>query len=219
MQVEPCKAGSKVACVRCGQRLQIPERPAVNRNRTVLGTPAPDLSITSGLSPNRPREQDVLRPPVSAPVATVVRCWYSCHRGQQQGPYSEPAMQRRAAEGDLGLKDPVWTEGMQGWEPAHHHFQFPSSVLRPTLPHSEAEVSPAGRVCGILSIIFGSVGFLLCPWVFSLAGLVLGIFSLSTCSHKKLGTIGTVLSAVSLLLGLAWWAMLLNTASHSRYRY
>ena len=59
-----------------------------------------------------------------------------------------------------------------------------------------------GRVCGILSCVFGGVAFVLLPIAFAAAGLTLGIISLSLCRNRTLGTIGTALSAAAMILWL-----------------
>jgi DNA-directed RNA polymerase subunit RPC12/RpoP len=215
LQAKPTEAGQKINCPSCGQRLQVPGRPPVNR--TVLGELAPELSINSGLSlpPSRSREQEGPRPTAKPPVPTVLPvAWYSSHQGEREGPYSEEDMRRRARKGDLRRKDPVWTAGMAGWQPAEDYFSFPP-VTPPSAPPARQlpteEASPGGRVCGVLSIIFGGVAFLpFCPWLFGLAGLILGIISLCICSNKTLGAIGTPLSAVGMMAGWCMFAVLLG---------
>lgn len=44
--------------------------------------------------------------------------WYYCHEGQRHGPMTEEQLRVRAAAGELGPADLVWTEGMPQWSPA-----------------------------------------------------------------------------------------------------
>ena len=46
------------------------------------------------------------------------RLWYYRHDEKQIGPILEGALRRLARKGELLPTDLVWTEGMQGWEPA-----------------------------------------------------------------------------------------------------
>jgi len=63
--------------------------------------------------------------------------------------------------------------------------------------------SPA-KVLGIISIVFGGIGFLLCPILFGLAGVVCGVVGmvLAKDEPKTLAIIGTCLSAVSIPVGM-----------------
>jgi hypothetical protein len=66
----------------------------------------------------------------------------------------------------------------------------------------EQQESPAGSVCSILSVIFGGIAFLLCPPLFGLAGLTLGIIGTVLSQNKTLGIIGIVLSVVGTIFGM-----------------
>lgn len=85
---------------------------------------------------------------------------------------------------------------------------------RPTAPAAAVQVisyaaSPAsrnaeaGRVCSILSIIFGATGCLLCPIVFAVPGLVLGIIGIVLSDRRTLGVVGVVLSVLSVPIAIA----------------
>jgi hypothetical protein len=62
--------------------------------------------------------------------------------------------------------------------------------------------SSAGRTCSILSVIFGCIAFLLCPPLFGLAGLILGIIGVANSEDKGLGTVGIVVSVIGAIVGM-----------------
>ncbi len=62
--------------------------------------------------------------------------------------------------------------------------------------------SQSGRVCSILSVVFGCVAFLLCPPLFGLAGLVLGIIGAVQSEKKTLAVVGIVLSIIGTIVGM-----------------
>jgi hypothetical protein len=79
--------------------------------------------------------------------------------------------------------------------------QEPPLPLVTTAYHDdEPKDSPAGLACAILSIVFGTIGAVLCPFVFCLAGLVLGIIALCISPRKGLAATGFVLSCLSLTI-------------------
>lgn len=95
------------------------------------------------------------------------------------------------------------------------HYQ-PPAYEQPWQPPAEARTD----VCGILSVVFGGVGVLFCPLVFSIAGLVLGIVSLYRVKElglkgKPLAIIGTSLSGAGLAWGLIWFTAALLAPSGS----
>jgi hypothetical protein len=73
--------------------------------------------------------------------------------------------------------------------------------------------NPAGRVCSILSIIFGGVAFLLFPPFFGVAGLTLGIIGTVLSRNKVLGIVGISVSAVGMIIGMILGAMV--TSRHA----
>jgi hypothetical protein len=62
--------------------------------------------------------------------------------------------------------------------------------------------SSAGTVCSVLSVIFGCVAFLLCPPLFGMAGLVLGIVGTIISPNKAVGVVGIVLSVIGTIVGM-----------------
>jgi hypothetical protein len=54
----------------------------------------------------------------------------------------------------------------------------------------------------VLSCIFGGIALLLCPPLFGLAGLVLGIVSVCLSRNKTLGIVGIVASVLGTVLGM-----------------
>ncbi len=70
--------------------------------------------------------------------------------------------------------------------------------------------SGAGSVCSILSVVFGCIAFLLCPPLFGIAGLVLGIVGTILSENKTLGVVGIVLSVLGTVFGLTLGFILLG---------
>ena len=87
----------------------------------------------------------------------------------------------------------------------------PEPIYDDELPQPE---HAGGRVCGILSCVFGGVAFILVPLAFGVAGLTLGIISLALCRNKTLGIIGTALSAAAMIVWLAVGIFLLSILTH-----
>jgi hypothetical protein len=55
--------------------------------------------------------------------------------------------------------------------------------------------------------VFGCVAFLLCPPLFGLAGLILGILGTVLSENKALGVLGIVLSVLGTICGMIFGAM------------
>lgn len=72
---------------------------------------------------------------------------------------------------------------------------------------NDAESGSAGKICSLLSVIFGGVAFFLCPPLFGLAGLTLGIVGVVKSESKGLGIIGIVLSVVGTIAGMFFGAV------------
>jgi hypothetical protein len=71
----------------------------------------------------------------------------------------------------------------------------------------------AGATCSTLAVIFGSLAFCLCPYVFGVIGLVLGIIGTVLSRHKGTGIFGLVLSVAGIVIGpfvaVAFWLAVL----------
>ncbi len=142
-------AGVKMACARCGQRLQVPARV----NKTVLGEMLPE--------------------------------W--------PGAGSSVTLSRVAEPPPLPVQS-IQSLPMLRYEPAPHR-------------NGRKGESEAGTICSNLSCTFGAVAFLLCPPLFGVAGIALGIVGATLSRDKKKGTIGTVLSVVGMIVGMVLGAM------------
>ncbi len=86
-------AGQKLPCVRCGQRLRIPDSPEM-RSRHVVLAPPKVAAVKGGNQ------------------------WFYEQGGKQFGPVAWVKLKRIAAEGDLSVEDRVWSEATVGWKPA-----------------------------------------------------------------------------------------------------
>jgi hypothetical protein len=80
-------------------------------------------------------------------------------------------------------------------------------------PRRQGETG-AGKVCSILSVIFGGVAFVLCPPIFGLAGLILGIVGTSLSKDKSLGILGMCLSVAGTIVGMIIGMALMNHFPH-----
>lgn len=144
------------------------------------------------------------------------RQWYYVLNGQRMGPLSGDGLVALLRGGQLNLATNVWTDGMAAWQQAGTIPELVAKGAAVALaaqpymaqPQSAYATMPTqkegsgGRTCGILSIIFGAVALLLCPPLFGLAGLVLGIVSVSISRNKRLGTIGIIVSVIGIVLGM-----------------
>jgi hypothetical protein len=87
-----------------------------------------------------------------------------------------------------------------------------NTFTAPAYPFYEPAPGSGGLVCCILGVVFGSVGFLFCPFLFSVAGLALAIVGTVLSERKALGIVGIALSAGGLFFGFIWWSLLLAAA-------
>ena len=115
------KAGAATQCPKCGCPVQVPGRPA---------------SIP-------PVVPDVL--PVKGQAAAAPRQWHYSRDGQRFGPLAETEINQAIGRGELRPHDPVWRQGMPGWEPASKHFTFPQAPAAPSSPppSTQAPQKPA----------------------------------------------------------------------------
>jgi hypothetical protein len=156
--------------------------------------------------------------------------WYYSKDGQQLGPVPLSKLQALVKTGSIRPTDFVWQQGMPQWtQVAHVNVLFASTSVfsgpapRPPLlveapfsppmspmqqsnfegPHEPFQnESRAGKVCSILSVVFGGVAFIFCPPLFGLAGLVLGIRGVVLSKNKALGIVGIVLSVIGAVVGM-----------------
>jgi hypothetical protein len=87
---------------------------------------------------------------------------------------------------------------------ASHRFADPP----PAYP--EEQESEGGRICSILSCVFGGIAFLFCPPLFGIAGLALGIVGVSISRDRVLGVLGILLSVAGMFVGMVLGATLVN---------
>jgi len=139
-QVPESGAGRKVACVRCSQRLKVPDAPEVRARRAALPRP---VAVKGG------------------------KQWYYQDGDKQRGPVTWAELRRMAAEGELSPEDRVWGEGLPGWQAAKLiPSLFPKQAEPPPLPDAEAKgkwmegagVLLFGSLAGLAMLLF--VGYL-----------------------------------------------------------
>ena len=82
------------------------------------------------------------------------------------------------------------------------------------------KASPGGKICAILSFVFGGLSLILCaPFfgcigvapLFGLVGLTLGIVSLALSKDKVPAILATVLSVIGLACGMLVWVAFLHS--------
>jgi hypothetical protein len=72
-----------------------------------------------------------------------------------------------------------------------------------------AEPSHPGLIQGIIAIVCAVISLLLLPPLFGIAGIILGVLSLRK-GHTALGIVAIVLSAVFMVLGMAFGVYIAN---------
>ena len=126
---------------------------------------------------------------------------------------SESALQARIDKGEVRAADLVWREGTKEWRRADDVFEFHHEPRRRRRRRRrDGDQSQGGLVCGIIACICGGVAFVFCPIVLGLAGIVLGIVSVSISENKTIGIVGIAISGVGMVVGmvlsfLLWSAM------------
>jgi hypothetical protein len=156
--------------------------------------------------------------PMPPAIPPQTGSWYYEQDGRERGPVSEERMRELIRTGELESRDMVWCSGMRSWTPARDQFSF-RGRRRDYDDDDEDDYDDrelrirrrpqnSNSVCSLLSCIFGGIAFLLCPPIFGLAGLILGIIGVSTEKNKALGTVGIVLSAVGMVVGMILGAVI-----------
>lgn len=164
--------------------------------------------------------------------------WYYAKGNQQLGPVDRAVLDDLVRRGEVGPADLVWTEGMVNWAAAGEVLGTPRPVMGPPatpappenpggpLPYTGAP--PAGAYPGytpplgyspsvdgstqktlaILAIVFGSLGFLCCPVVFGVAGIVCGAVAVNKPGpHAQLAKTGLIIAIVGTVLGVGFSAL------------
>lgn len=159
--------------------------------------------------------------------------WYYAKNGQQQGPVSEEQLRQMLGSGELLGTDLVWRDGMNQWEPAGRVFPgvgAPAPVA-PTMqppgygnayppPQAGFGQGPYGQISSedstqktlaIVAIVLGCVGFICCPIVFGVGGIVCGAIAVNRPGpHKTLAKTGLIVAIAGTVLGMvvgALWFM------------
>jgi S1-C subfamily serine protease len=115
------KAGLKLPCPGCGQRLQIPVPFA---SRTMLGE---------------------LLPAGQAALPSPDPLWFYLHQGKQLGPVAKGALQKLSSLGQVGRDDLVWRQGMKNWAPFSAVPELRPAPAPVAPPKTPALTHPAGK--------------------------------------------------------------------------
>jgi hypothetical protein len=70
----------------------------------------------------------------------------------------------------------------------------------------DAAEDPSGRVCSLLSVLFGGLSFLAC--VFGPSGCILALLGLVRSRHKSLATFGLLASMVGMIVNLILFGLI-----------
>ena len=154
------RAGKKIHCLKCGQRIQIPPP---QHAKTIMvpilgvvedrqaGSPASDLGIAEtpsaeflpSSSSSNQGPSDVA--PVDVPMGIIEPGFYYLKEGQSVGPLSLEQMQERIASRQLLAEDLAWREGMPQWVVAREISElFPKTPVAATLAQAPgAEIAVA----------------------------------------------------------------------------
>jgi S1-C subfamily serine protease len=110
--------GTKRPCTKCGQRLQVPNAPSLQRvtvDQTVAGVPG--NPIGGGGTAAVPSVLPVDSLPGSSVAKNNVK-WFYVQQGKKIGPVYWPDMVRLVSTRQIAPADLVWCKGMKQWEPA-----------------------------------------------------------------------------------------------------
>lgn len=163
--------------------------------------------------------------------------WYYAKGNQQLGPVDRAVLEDLVRRGEVGPADLVWTEGMANWAPAGEVLGMPRPTTSPPPPVTGEVVGgpmpyggppPAGgypgytpplgyspavdgstqKTLAILAIVFGSLGFLCCPVVFGVTGIVCGAIAVNKPGpHAQLAKTGLIIAIVGTVLGVGFSAL------------
>ncbi len=221
--VEDDRAGSKLPCSKCGQRLQVP--PKQDLSKTVLGAPLFPEVQAWGRGASAPPPLPVLLVGPTCPHCGSVVGFDAARAGQQaRCPHCHGLLRLP------GGFDPVQPTGAVATADAVNSFANPkprerwepAPRRRRRRRYRDEEASPGhADVCGILSIVFGGIGLaMLCaPLAVVLVaivvdgvGVILGLVGIQITWNRgasgACSIVGLVLSLVALLLtvlALIWW--------------
>ena len=157
--------------------------------------------------------------------------WYYTSVGQQVGPIDISALIDMIVRGGLDGSTMVWKAGMPSWAPITSVAELAGYVVRrapqappsPVAPSRAYEPAPSranetrravsldndhGKTLCRLSIVFGAIAFLFLPPFIGGAGLICGIVGVVKSKDKTLGTIGIIVSALGIVVGMIIGAMI-----------
>jgi len=205
--------GTKSSCPNCGQRLQIPN-PAVNK--TILGELPSQPSIASQSVKSDPPRR--LPPPIP-PNEDISVIEVICEACRQRSTIPEtlenlelPCPHCGKITSMVRSRPAERSRRIPSREKDQSDFDFdgPDEDSRYDTYARRSRESDAAKTCSVLSIVCGCVAFLLCPPLFGLAGLILGIIGVVLSRDKSLGIIGIVVSVIGTIVGMIVGAALMG---------
>ena len=150
------RAGKKIHCLKCGQRIQIPPP---EHAKTILATPLgvqedPPIDLVSAPEPTF----DPVSAPEPIPTAIPSPRFFYLSDGQSLGPLFLEQMQDRIAARQLFAEDLVWQEGTPQWVAAREIPELfannPEAINLPTaIPAPRFYYLQDGQSVGPLSLL------------------------------------------------------------------
>lgn len=147
--------------------------------------------------------------------ATRLRWWDGQAWSESTAPAAPAAPETPAAPAPDAAPDssgPGYTQGYGGY-PTYPTGPttptYPSSPAgQPGLPNPYAEQKPSNTL-SIIGIVCGAVGFLVCPLILGIAGLVLG--GVARSKNEPLANVALIVSGIGLVGGLVLGLLVYNT--------
>jgi predicted RNA-binding Zn-ribbon protein involved in translation (DUF1610 family) len=129
------------------------------------------------------------------PVAASSELWQPTQASASLGQKSLPGKYCQGCGTSIRYEAVICPNcGVQQPEPVVYRGEYGMS-------NSKGE-SAGGKVCSVLSVIFGCIAFLFCPPLFGLAGLTLGIVGVVLSRNKAIAVVGIVMSVLGTFIGM-----------------
>jgi hypothetical protein len=154
--------------------------------------------------------------------------WFYGKAGQQFGPVPESTLRAMLQRGELTPQDLVWRNGLAQWAPIEQVLPLaapapfaPAPIpgpnpwqSQPASPYGTAAPNPLNygtpidsgstqKTLAILAIVFGSLGFICCPIIFGVGGIVCGAIAVNKPGpHGQLAKVGLIIAIVGTVLGV-----------------
>lgn len=160
--------------------------------------------------------------------------WYYSKNGQQLGPVAQQQLEQMVAQGVVTAADLVWQEGMAEWSPAGQVFPGAragqpagapppgaygggAAPMYPGYQGAPYAVDESGtqKTLAIVGIVLGCIGFLFCPIVFGVGGIVCAsIAKKKRGQHAGLANTALIISIIGTVGGMIIGALFFGLTRH-----